>query len=147
MFSFFFFNSFVNFKKKCSFFGHIVEQLATLLWWCLEISYLCMCHVYDLIIPRVHRCLTAARSFQDSAVIIKSLVYTKLYYRRVKLSCCDPISIAAKEILCFGSLKKLAVCFKEPKKIQLGHKTNSSVSGENTGWFQPPCTKLVFFSM
>lgn len=81
----------------------MVEQLATLLWWCLEISYLCMCHVYDLIIPRVHQCLTAARSFQDSAVIIKSLVYTKLYYRRVKLSCCDPISIAAKEILCFGS--------------------------------------------
>lgn len=84
--SFFFFNSFVNFRKKCSFFGHILEQLATLLWWCLQISYLCMCHVYDLIIPRVHRCLTAARSFQDSAVIIKSLVYTKLYYRRVKLT-------------------------------------------------------------
>lgn len=29
--------------------------------------------------------------------------------------------------------------------MELGHKINSSVPGENTGWFQPPCTKLVFF--
>lgn len=91
-------------------------------------------YVYDLIIPCLHRCLTAALSFKDSVVIIKSLVYTKLY-RRVKLSCCDLISIAAEKILCFGRKKYLFLCFKEPKKMELGHKINSSVPGENTGWF------------
>jgi len=57
--------------------------------------------MFDLIIPCLHRCLTAALSFKDSVVTIQSLVYAELY-RRVKLGCCDPISIAAEEILCFG---------------------------------------------
>lgn len=38
---------------------------------------------------------------------MKSLACTKLY-RRVKLSYCDPIFIAAEEILCFGR-KKIAI--------------------------------------